>query len=1292
MKHTIAPTIEDLSSESVLFQAWKKTEAYIRSHNWYADTLELDWQALRLPDFIAGIQRRIRSGTWKLQPLRMVPAPKSQRWSTLAGGEWKPAGENVAPKIRPLAHVGLQDQVLCTAIMLCLADRVENEQGDPTADDSVPQSRKRVCSYGHRLFCRADSEHILRHSWAAKKLYRQFSADYRRFLARPDKVAVEAESSLTTTQCVAIVSADFSRFYDRVRPALMHESIRALQRTAGETAFFDFAVQLFDWEWAQEDQQRANKYGQEAKLNFARVALPQGLVAAGFFANVVLLRFDERLLKRVGRPINMSPGVTLLDVCRYVDDIRLVLRVPKSTTETALKQKAADWLSKHVEATARGLKVENEKTQVLVRGGTEHSAVPQSRAAERIQHAISEGFDFEQGMHIIGALEGFVNTQHRYSPDAQRQTDGLTTILRGISDMRDDTAARFAAARYRNTFRSLRPLLDAGLSSEDGDAGVDDDEDGSAGFSDAVITRAQFDERGLLFARDQLAAWEENPAHVRLMRIAVDLFPCPEFCARILRLLRPAWAGTMTDARRREVMHYCLAELFRAGATETGIVRDLDELPDKVTGADVVAYHQKLLEGGREILRAAAEEGGESAAQFPWYLLQQVMLYLATHQESLEDVELSALPGADGALRRYVAMYHFYAADAQPADAGDKARFMILQARGFGQQKEMVSRAAKHPSQALLRAFMAISPSFAESVWQKMALPKRRALAAVANETGLVPPPSASTDGLVCAADHAGLRPSVWQEEYNLVVLTRDLLKARRKTRSGVLTPWRVFLRVEEGKPGPVSGRVVPGSLEIRESNGGETLFALPDWCETNDEKLRVEVGQVIRYLLTGSAEYFSPVARCIAQKNLPQYRRVQSNWELGRYGSFNGRTAFGPDWVPLSAWAENLLISLLRWPGCGVGQETEFTVVQWLKQLKARINELEAMRGSATGMLFLEQEAKWPHKKQQKTDRPLRIAIVQSVVPDVKDFTAAGTADLRLNGPVIRQKHRNHLRRIIAGLHKMLAVRVTHLRGNPAHQRPHLDWVIFPELALHPDDVNTMLLPIVRRYKCIVLAGLVYHPLNALEAESPLINSALWLIPEWSASHGLQVRRVEQGKAHLAPDEAAAVGAAVIEHRPAQWIVRYHWAANEHSRPLHLSAAVCYDATDTALAHDLRNRNDVLAICALNQDVPTYDNLAETLNYLLFQGVIVANNGSHGGSNFFAPFRESYRREIIHFHGQEQAAIAFAEINPAKFITRPESANSKSHPSQSTVSAQPDESEPPIGKWKKQPAGRGRW
>lgn len=129
---TLAPSLELLTQEYVLVQAWKKTASYIRYHNWYADTLELDRAAVNLPQFLGRLAGRFHAHEdWTSDPIRIVPAPKSQAWRVTEDAGWAPVDNNAGGvSLRPLAHVSLQDQVASTAMMLCLADRVESAQGD----------------------------------------------------------------------------------------------------------------------------------------------------------------------------------------------------------------------------------------------------------------------------------------------------------------------------------------------------------------------------------------------------------------------------------------------------------------------------------------------------------------------------------------------------------------------------------------------------------------------------------------------------------------------------------------------------------------------------------------------------------------------------------------------------------------------------------------------------------------------------------------------------------------------------------------------------------------------------------------------------------------------------------------------------------------------------------------------------------------------------------------------------------------------------------------------------------
>ena len=89
---------------------------------------------------------------------------------------------------------------------------------------------------------------------------------------------------------------------------------------------------------------------------------------------------------------------------------------------------------------------------------------------------------------------------------------------------------------------------------------------------------------------------------------------------------------------------------------------------------------------------------------------------------------------------------------------------------------------------------------------------------------------------------------------------------------------------------------------------------------------------------------------------------------------------------------------------------------------------------------------------------------------------------------------------------------------------------------------------------------------------------------------------------------------------RPCQWLVPYQYSSNKNDNPLWLTGSICYDATDLKLAADLRDRSDVYAIVALNQDVGTFDQMAAALHYHMFQMVVVANNGGFGGSNAYIP------------------------------------------------------------------------
>ena len=186
----LRPKLQDVAQEYVLIQAWKKASAWIRYHNWFSDTLELDYATANLPEFLSSIGDELRTGRWNTRPLRLVPAPKGlkpgQKWAVAKNGVWRP-NDAKEVDLRPLAHVSLRDQVAATAVMLCLADRVETLQGDPRPRSDKEKAWNSVISYGNRLFCDSDGGGGLQHRWGSSKLYRSFSIDYRSFIGRPKR-------------------------------------------------------------------------------------------------------------------------------------------------------------------------------------------------------------------------------------------------------------------------------------------------------------------------------------------------------------------------------------------------------------------------------------------------------------------------------------------------------------------------------------------------------------------------------------------------------------------------------------------------------------------------------------------------------------------------------------------------------------------------------------------------------------------------------------------------------------------------------------------------------------------------------------------------------------------------------------------------------------------------------------------------------------------------------------------------------------------------------------------------
>ena len=1219
-------SLELLREEYVLVQAWKKTAPYIRYHNWYSDTLALDRAAVNLPAFIGEIRERLQDGkAWQNDPLRIVPAPKKQQWR-VREGVWAPFEKKAdSVPLRPLAHVSLADQVVATALMLCLADRIETLQGDPRRLTSNQESRRKVVSYGNRLFCDAIGGE-LRHRWGSAKLYRAYYQDYRTFLSRPE---VAAESiPAAEGKNIYVVHADLRQFYDRVRPDLLAKAIDRVRHDGDDPAFFSLAASVLDWGWHSRDERDVRIYAERAGLeNFARVALPQGLVASGFFANVVLLRFDEALRAAIGTEI--APGILLADACRYVDDLRILIAIDPNSdgSSSGLKNTVSRWLSQILEENATGLALSPKKTQVAALGGDERPLVRQSAKMNRIQSAVSGGFDALGGEEILDAIQGLMRAQEALSVG-----DDSGWRLSPVPDVRDETVARFGAARYRTTFRSIRPLLQDDDPPEEFEVGTDDTLPGER--LRVARTRRELDDDAKAFALGLIQRWINDPSNVRLLRIGLDLWPDVELLREVLSLLRPF---TKKGGRRkvpRRVAWYCLAEVLRAGATETGLVADTESLP---SGIDLESYREELR---KEAARLVMLPG----PTIPWYLRQQALLFLAAFDPAGAPIVRT---GSGPETRHYRELIRFLRGEGDRLRSSDFATLAIVARRAFVDRERAVelTRPILNPSRK--RQLAQRDPCFFLELFHTDAqdllfdgLPTRL------REDLCGSAGSSSGDFVTLAEAVLPAHPTgSLRNELSLLHFATAFLEQWRQqeTPPKVITPVQVQLRLTKDVGiAEVEDLYILGSR----ADPSGSLYQPPSWCEAG-ERWRFQLGFLLRFILSGQPDFTRPVRRTNWREAESYYRPAESHWYQRLYGLYSGQPAFGDDWLPVTDWVEGLVLALLRWPGCrapdGFGWVKQ-SIEEAKTQVGQRIADLKRRRGSVSRALILPMLAKRP--TATNADRPLRACVVQTVVPAPGNFHHT---DLALDDPAIRRKHRNHLSAALAAVERTLVLRETH-KGREGR----LDWLILPELAVHPKDVHTHLVPFARAHRTIILSGLTYEEILAGQ---PLVNSALWVIPEWSNAYGLQIRTRRQGKAYLAPNEQAfnSSGAHVIRgFRPCQWLIGYPWSSTGGTRPVWLTAAVCYDATDLGLAADLRNVSDVLAIPALNKDVKTFDQMALALHYHMFQLVVVANNGQYGGSNAYWPRSDAHIRQVFHVHGQPQALIAFLEIDDiAAFLER---------------------------------------
>lgn len=1235
----LAPRLEYLSDPVVLSLAWKKASAYVRRHNWYADTLELDSSGLDLEGLTQAWSAELVTGEFEPGLARLVPAPKNGRWGfhpDFPGG-WGPApaedskASNEQVALRPLAHLGVREQTAAAGVMLCLADCIESAQGNP-AVASVEAQAKGVFSYGNRLYCQwSADDKIARFAWGSADTYSRYYQDYQRFVARPREVASSLEADANSRgQRIFVVKLDLSSFFDGIDIERLVAKLRAeytgFRKTVhsqrpDDDGFWVAAVQILTLQWAPADEELAAllKDGQLPR------GLPQGLMASGFLANAYLLDFDRAMGIACTRGHYVDVGevqVVVHDYCRYVDDLRLVVAADVGLAPSQFEEALVSWVQTELDRSigvidGKGsLRINEKKTESEL---LTHVAGATSVAARmrQVQQQLSGPFDLSSLEELETALNGLLSMAEAESSDARKRPAGdlppLAVVSRPPMDVRDDTLTRFAAFRLCKSLRHRRLLADLSEMHEGRTAG------------DLLLQDFE------LTARRLVGSWAENPSLVQVLRYAFDLFPSSELLQDVLDALdrKLQDAGLFPD--QAAVAWYVLAELFRSAATETGKRWATDE---GFAPGDLDAYRGNL---------AAYAEGLLQVGGSPWYVRQQAALLLATLNSP------TRLVGDEFELGRYRSLHAYLAGTVTDEGLGEQD---VLGSAIVGYQ---VTGDAKHFKGWLTKFSAGLGKSGAaraleliyrgnSALFDTITLPgagaEARAKGLLGRELAMhvdsrwSRPSAPLSSGWIPLSrvithpthpfrhENALLRLAIgivellsWAEQGEFMYTVFDL--------DVKCSAWQ---QLDDPDGLPLQVRLAPASA----ARHGPRQKA-PAWCR-HERAWQYALGAILRAAAVGSNDF--TLGWRVGVEELGWYRGLLSTSARRRLGMLHTSQALGGSVSSVTPWFSDMLSALLRWPGIeGWTDEHEAdrtdTPADLQVVLKERIAFQRMLYGRSSGSPVYRYPVSW----QARDSRTLRIAVVQGLLPAFADFEG-GLSEL--DKSPYRARHRNHTASLLRLAAKKLGTYES-LHGKP--RKPVVDLVVLPEYAVHVDDQD-----LLRAFSDETGAMLHFGLLGARHPDNgDHTNAARWLIPVRTPRRRAWIE-VDQGKLHLT-DEEVKLG--VTQWCPYRVVIELQLDSATEYR---IVGAICYDATDLALAADLKNESHLFLVPALNKDIKTFDSMAAALRYHMYQHVVICNSGEFGGSTAQAPYDEEHRRTISHAHGAGQIAVAVFEVQVDDF------------------------------------------
>jgi len=1236
----LKPTAEYLAHPLVLAQAWKKSHQYIRRTSWLADTFELDRSAILLDENINQWKTELVEDDAAFDPLILVPAPKTGSWkfheidyAKAISNEsypfksihedkfaWAPSDLNEPVPMRPLAHVSIRDQSYMTALMMCLANTVESNQGNTSISfDKVHESK--VVNYGNRLYCEFKNDNAF-FSWGSSNTYSQYYSDYKLFLERPAYFAKKEQQSILPDEKVYEVHLDIEKFYDKVSRTKLIKKIKSL--TDFEDAMLNTLLDKFkNWKWEKgSDTQYSDTCMQKGKGK-APLGIPQGLVSGGFFANLYLMDFDECLANKIGSQINEH--CRLVDYCRYVDDMRLVfiangsVKDAKDTITNIIKGIVQKELAK------LNLELKDNKTKIEVFSKRiSNVSIKLKGIQEKVSGPLSTDDIDEQLGHLEGLI-GLAESIELNKDSKDKITNPLARIESMALDVRGDTLLRFSANKIHKLLQDKRSLVSQK---------VDDIGNAIPGNWDFLQER---------MARKFIASWSRDPSLVLMLKKGLEMFPDPKLLEPVLNQL------TIILGRNCKIQTgisaYCISEIFRHAAT---VISNKNKWSFPAH-ANIDVFYSILCEYADKCLVDSSKYSQYFILQaklllllrdkLPSNICEENDLYKSIYQMKFGMRNININTTVKEVLTSSVLAY-------QLSSNKDNVITSVDSLLGQLPKTSFLDNGNKLRHTTVLKLLKRIALASIELFEDLILFGINNKRGWVKNCQEVIDMSGINIQALngklerFNSSDGKYIRllgvikrtDNPFSHENAVLLLIKALLEKSDQI-NGDIDLTKICISCTDWN----NLQSLKSSIHVKIADNSSSLFTSANHHYLEHDELKLyRIGMLVRSCLLGRIDWTGGVK---LSGSMPGYRGINSSFHKRRIGMMHSPESLQGDSSPMTGWLSGLLSCLLKWPGVKPINdlyswpnslnidELKILVEKRIKQQKNYFCELSKIPGYVEKV-----KLNWDEDKKD-----LNVVMVQSLLPLKRDFANFG---LILDDPKFRAKHRKHVASVAELiLHKIISQNA--INDETQEKKLKVDLIVWPELSVHKEDID-ILNRLSDKTGAIIFAGLGFVQQSNVPGPN---NCAIWIVPQ-KTNNGRHFLYRLQGKRNMTKPEDGKI----IPWRPYQFMLELIHPAFPNDKGFILTGSICYDATDIKLNADLKDKSDAYIVSALNQDVSTFDSMVDSLYYHMYQHVVLVNTGEFGGSVAKAPYKERHHKLITHVHGANQVSISSFEMNMFDF------------------------------------------